>query len=175
MTILVDIDSTISNFAEVLLYFNNKHNQTNYKYTDIISYEWFDKTFPNPWLDTKYKYFWDKIKINSEAVKYIESWAKQNCRVYLVTASHFNDALGYKINRTLKQFNPSLIGEKNIIVAQDKSIIMGDVMIDDYVNNLTSFSGEKICFSQPWNRNYQGIRSRSWSVINSLINKINQK
>ena len=174
MTILVDIDSTITNFGEMLLLANNQLHNTNYQYTDITSYDWFDQTFINPWKPTKYQCFWNTVEVNPAAITAIERWIRQGHQVYLVTASHFNDMLGYKIRKTLEPFNSELINERNIIIAQDKSAIMGDVMIDDCVDNLFKFNGVKICYSQPWNQEYCGpFRYNDWNKINNVIQTYN--
>lgn len=170
MTILVDIDSTITNFSEMLLLANNQLHNTNYQYTDITSYDWFDQTFYTPWKPTEYQCFWNTVEVNPAAVTAIERWVRQGHQVYLCTASHFNDVLGYKIKRTLEPFNPELINERNVIIAQDKSAIMGDVMIDDCVENLYNFNGTRICYAQPWNQHYGGsLRFSDWDKINEAI------
>ena len=97
MTILVDIDSTITNFGETLLYCLNDTYDTKYNYNDIASYNWFEKTFAKPWLPTEYEFFWDDVEVNPASVSTIESWVKQGHQVYLVTASRFNPLLSYKI------------------------------------------------------------------------------
>ena len=173
MTILVDIDSTITNFAEVLLYVNNINNKTKYSYTDITTCNWFDKTFTNPWAPTNIHHFWDRVQVHPKAIETLERWVKQGHKVLLVTASHFNNALGYKIRKTLEPFNPELINERNVIIAQDKSAIIGDAMIDDCVDNLVNFNGARICYAQPWNRHYGGsLRFSDWDKINEAINAI---
>lgn len=170
MTILVDIDSTITNFGEMLLLANNQLHNTNYRYTDITSYDWFDKTFPNPWKPTKYQCFWNTVEVNPAAVTVIERWVRQGHKVYLVTASHFNNMLGYKIKRTLEPFNSNLINERNIVIAQDKSIIMGNVIIDDCVDNLYNFDDVCICYKQPWNKKWPyPFRYNDWDKINDVI------
>lgn len=174
MTILVDIDSTITNFGEILLLANNQLHNTNYRYTDITSYDWFDRTFSNPWKPTEYQCFWNTVEVNSAAVTAIERWVRQGHQVYLVTASHFNNMLSYKIRKTLEAFNPELINKRNVIIAQDKSTIMGDVMIDDCIDNLVNFNnGAHICYAQPWNEYYCGsLRFSDWNKINETINAI---
>lgn len=173
MTILVDIDSTITNFGEMLLLANNQLHNTNYLYTDITSYDWFDRTFSNPWKPTEYQCFWNTVEVNPVAVTAIERWIRQGHKVYLCTASHFNDMLGYKIRKTLEAFNPDIINERNIIIAQYKSAIMGDVMIDDFPGNLYSFNGTRICYAQPWNRHYIGsLRFSDWDKINGVIQDV---
>lgn len=173
MKILVDIDSTITNFGEMLLLANNQLNNTNYQYTDITSYDWFDKAFRNPWEPTEYQCFWNTVEVNPAAVTAIERWVRQGHKVYLCTASHFNNMLGYKIRKTLEPFNPELINERNVIIAQDKSAIIGDAMIDDCIDNLNNFNGLRICFAQPWNREYRGSRSCSWEAIDKIIQYVN--
>lgn len=173
MTILVDIDSTITNFGETLLLANNQLHNTNYLYTDITSYDWFDRTFLNPWKPTEYQYFWNTVEVNPAAVTAIERWIRQGYKVYLCTASHFNNMLGYKIRKTLEPFNPELINERNVIIAQDKSAIIGDVMIDDCIDNLIDFNGVRICYAQPWNQHYGGsLRFSDWDKINEVISTI---
>lgn len=170
MTILVDIDSTITNFGETLLHHLNLLYNTNYRYNDITSYDWLEETFPHPWLPTEHDFFWDDVKVNPEAVSTIESWVNQGHQVYLVTASHFNPMLSYKVHKTLEAFNPEFINEHNIVIAQDKSIIIGDIMIDDCIDNLMDFSGVRICYTQPWNKNFDGpFRFYDWISINSVI------
>ena len=169
MTILVDIDSTITNFGEMLLLANNQLHNTNYRYTDIISYDWFDKTFSNPWKPTEYRCFWNTVEVNPAAVTAIERWIRQGHQVYLCTASHSNDMIGYKIRKTLEPFNPEIINERNVIIAQDKSIIMGDAMVDDFVDNLVNFEGVRICYAQPWNKFWWGFRDDSWNSIDNFI------
>ena len=173
MTILVDIDSTITNFGEILLFVNNINNKTKYSYTDITTYNWFDETFANPWTPTNSHHFWDGVQIHPQAVSTLEQWVEQGHKVYLVTASHFNNTLGYKIRKTLEPFNSKFINERNVIITQDKSAIMGDVMIDDCVDNLVNFEGACICYAQPWNKDYGGsLRFSNWNKINEAINAI---
>lgn len=174
MTILVDIDNTITNFGEILLLANNQSLGTHYRYTDVTSYDWFDRTFENPWKPTEYQCFWNTVEVNPAAITVIERWVRQGHKVLLVTASHFNDMLGYKIKQTIKPFNPKLINECNIIIAQDKSIIRGDLMIDDCVDNLVNFNGVRICYAQPWNEKYIDIlRYNDWNKINSIVEVYN--
>ena len=173
MTILVDIDSTITNFSEMLLLANNQFHGTYYRYTDITSYDWFDRTFVNPWRPTEYQCFWNTVEVNLASVTAIERWVRQGHKVLLVTASHFNDMLGYKIRKTLEPFNHELINEHNVVIAQDKSIIHGDTMIDDCVDNLVNFNGARICYAQPWNQDFNGsLRFSDWNKINGAIQTI---
>src|SRR5699024_3865375 len=109
-------------------------------------------------------------EVNPTAVTAIERWVRQDHNVYLVTASHFNDMLGYKIRKTLETFDSILVNQLNVIVAQDKSAIQGHIMIDDCIDNLYAFSKVRICYDQPWNEDYPGaFRFYDWNKINEVI------
>ena len=164
MTILIDIDSTISNFGEALLNYLEdafcKTIKNNFgriparrTYDEITCYSWFDKTYDNPWWPTYYTEFWNEVKINPDAVKVIDSWVEQGHEVYLVSASRFTDTLGYKIQRTLAPFKN--LSEANVIITQNKAMIKGDILIDDCVDNLRHFEGTTVCYAQPWNTAYE--------------------
>lgn len=67
------------------------------------------------------------------------------------------------------------------VVAANKSIIKGDVLIDDNMQNLINFPGEKILFSQPWNDGEDigdGINPKSfhfannWADVMAILEKI---
>ena len=169
-TILCDIDNTINNMANVLLSMLNEKYNTQYKYEELTDYEWLNRTFTNPFSLTELPEFWDKVLIDHNAIKFLEQSVKEGIKVYLVTASHFNDSLGYKIRRTLAVFNPEYINAQNIIIARDKNAICGDILIDDHIDNLNSFDGEKVCFKQPWNHTWEGHTLNFWPNIKLLSN-----
>ena len=136
MRILIDIDDTISNFGETLIKWLNKTHNTNYKKEDIINWEWFRDNFDNPWQPTEYKSFWKQIKIDKNAINFIEKLVEEGHEIYLVSASFPSDTLGYKIRKTLSNFNENLINKNNVIVCYNKGMIQGDVRIDDGFHNL---------------------------------------
>lgn len=175
MRILVDIDSTITDFGLTLLdelnFISSYTDEIFHTYNEITTYDWFDQNYTNPWKLTETTEFWDKVAINPEAVVTIESWVRQGHTVRLVTASHFTDTLGYKIRKTLESFNPELINERNVIVAQDKNLIKGDVLIDDCIDNL-NYNIFPICFAQPWNTEWEGLRTNNWSEIREEISNL---
>lgn len=179
MKILIDIDDTISNFGEVLLKWLNLENETNYKKEDIDNWEWFRQKFNDPWKPTEYKRFWQEVKIDKDAIKCIENLVIEGHEIYLVTASFPSDTLGYKIRKTLSNFNENLINKNNVIVCYNKGMIQGDVRIDDGFHNLYNNS-LNILYTQPWNENHTNdiefirrnnffIRKNNWNDIYNLI------
>lgn len=173
MKILFDCDGVINNFQEHLLNHLNKIHNTNYKFEDITHYDWLPNTFENCWVPIEEKSFWDTITVYREAIDTIESLVKNGHTIYLATASHFTPILGYKITKMLSYFDTNLVGERNVIVGKDKSMIMGDLLVDDFSTNLDKFKGMTICFSQPWNKTYDKTkRTNNWKEIKSIINHI---
>lgn len=173
MKILFDCDGVINNFQEHLLNILNIKHNTSYTIQDIIHYDWLPDTFEDCWVPIEEKSFWDTITIDRKAIDTIEKLVKDGHTIYLATASHFTPILGYKITKMLSYFDTNLVGERNVIVGKDKSMIMGDLLIDDFPKNLDKFKGETICFSQPWNNNYHKTkRTNNWEEIQSIINNM---
>lgn len=170
MNIIIDIDDTISNFCETLLTSLNQLYRTNYSKKDVTSWDWFNNHFENPWFPLNDKEFWKRVSIDPIAVETIQNLQLNYNQVYLTTASHFNDALGRKINETLSYFNPKIINERNVIVCQDKLAVRADIRIDDGIHNL-SYTSTNILIDQPWNQDCKipHFRFNDWSEINKFI------
>ena len=177
MRFLVDIDDTISNFGEVLVEELNNIYDTSFTEEDMNNWEWLKDNFKNPWIPTESKEFWDKITIDKNAINCLEKLVEKGEEVYLVTASFPSDTLGYKIRKTLENFNEKYINEENIIVCYNKSLIKGDIRIDDGIHNL--YKGDlNILLTQPWNKSFNvyksnilTIRKNNWKEIKNTFIK----
>lgn len=176
MTILCDIDNTLNNFSEVLLEQLNRQYSTNYQYQDITHYNWFVETYSEKcWGPTKTHAFWDQIQYNVNCLDFLAEMQRNGHKVYFVTASHFNGFLDTKINILInktKQNYPTLARYENIIVAQNKHLIRGDVLIDDCIENLDTYPGLTICYAQPWNTEADDpyfCRTDDWAEIKKYI------
>lgn len=171
MTILIDLDNTISNLSHVLLRKLNTLNGTSHKYEEITSYDWFDKTFDCPWRITGENGFWDKVEISKDAVDTIEWMVERKNQVYIVTSSMISKNIYDKIRATLSHFNKNLINENNIIITKNKFLVRGDCLIDDCMDNFycpyrqfdnagvyypndSMYRDLEICFAQPWNKKF---------------------
>lgn len=154
MTILVDIDGVIFNTQETLLNFLNNRYDTNYTVDNITSYDWFDKTFKDPWGFMEKPEFWYAVNTNPDAVKYITKWIQEGYIVKIVTASHFHHGIFSKISKLKRDFG-GMIRDEDIIICHDKSMVRGDILIDDCFYNADTFSNipnqYSILYSQPWN------------------------
>ena len=70
------------------------------------------------------------------------------------------------------------IGWKHVIIAYDKSMILGDVMVDDKLDNiLVSRCPTRILFSAPHNMDFVTdgqltYRARTWEDVAEIVNDV---
>ena len=177
MTILIDIDGVIFNTQETLLSWLNSFHLLNYTIEDITSYDWFDKTFCNPWEPMEFEEFWNDVTANKQAINYILKWKHEGHTIKFVTASYYHHALPTKIHKLLDCFNGEF-DDKDVIVCHDKSMILGTLLIDDCFDNCNNFNSYSIVYEQPWNENYIEknrvfnpilFRTNNWELIEKTI------
>jgi 5'-nucleotidase len=89
--------------------------------------------------------------------------------IYIVTAAmKYPNSLRAKYMWLDKYF--PFIKKENIVMCGDKSIIRGDILIDDGVHNLEVFKGEKILFTAPHNLDETRFkRANNWIEIRELL------
>lgn len=90
-------------------------------------------------------------------------------QVYIATAAtQFPNSLREKSD-WLDQYFP-FIHWKNRILCGDKSILKGDVLIDDRSYNLRAFDGRSILFASPHNNGSTGFEKvHNWFEIKDLL------
>ena len=49
----------------------------------------------------------------------------------------------------------------SIVITHDKSLIRGDILVDDAIHNITAFPGSTIIYTQPWNMHHDSINGSS--------------
>ena len=138
---------------------------------------------------------WESLKGRSESEIF------QNIRKYLFTPGFFRDAPPVQGSyHAVKELNtyyelfvvssatefPQSLPEKyewlgehfpfltwqQMVFCGSKSVIQGDIMIDDHFKNLDIFKGRTILFTQPHNDGFpekNHIRVRSWDEILNLL------
>lgn len=175
MVVLIDVDNVMNNFSETLLAWHNRaavNKKDIHTIEEIDNYDWFSDTYgDDAWKPTEYKEFWDDVEINPDMAKMafnIPHILNQYgfTKVYFVTASHYNEALPYKIKTTLDKINKYKpkdeffkFDENHIIVSSHKNRIAGDILIDDCFDNCESFMGHNnsrvaVLWAKPWNKRW---------------------
>lgn len=159
MIIYCDIDDTITNMNHIWVKRINAEYETKYQYKDVTYWGFFGDLQKQGIDVLKYlemDNFYDEITVYSNAVDVLEHIVSLGHKVYLVTATDvYNPALQHKMNCVLNHFNPDIINKNNVVITQDKSIVNGDILIDDKLETCLEWRsrGKSIYLpSQPWNQ-----------------------
>jgi 5'(3')-deoxyribonucleotidase len=182
MILIFDIDGILNNLVEKTLELYNSKNKKNIKFSDIISYNFYDclskedadgvvKLF-------KEKSLWDSLKPLEGSQNGLKQLIKKGHKLYLATAT---DPINFEWKIAwLKQYFP-FIPEDNVIRIMDKSLLKADIIIDDCLDNLINSFAERITLNYPWNQNelkdyaYNIRRAYCWPDIINIINDIDKE
>lgn len=103
----------------------------------------------------------------------IDNLRANNHEIAIITHRIFHDFdLKLKkeiINSTINWLYKYEINFDYIIFIKDKSNMGLDILIDDATHNLEEFKNIKICFSQPWNKDYKGFKLENWTQIDQYF------
>lgn len=59
----------------------------------------------------------------------------------------------------------------DFVVARDKALLRGEMILDDNPNTIVKYPGFGIMFDQPWNRNTEwNRRARDWNDVLKMVN-----
>jgi len=182
MTILLDFDEVLNTMVSTwIAYLNNTHG-TSVTFDDLKEWD-MRKAFPNLTENEIYKplhlqAFWEEVKIMPGAREGVHNLLSYGHDIYIVTSSYPN-TIKWKaewLQRELPEISWS-----HVIVANNKSLIKGDILVDDGLHNLCEGSFTKVLFDKPWNRQIDRTRFHdiiyricNWDEIVCLINGLNE-
>ena len=180
LTILIDMDGTIEDLLTAWIECLNNTHDLNVSLNDNIYYD-MTKTFPSLTADQIFyplyqDSFWETVKPMNGASETIEKMIHDGHNVYIVTASS-PETIKIKLEKVLFKYFPYLSYE-NVIVAFNKQMIIGDVMIDDAPFNLIGGGYIKLLMDSPTNRDFveteeNGItRVYNWEQIYEIISSM---
>lgn len=179
MTILVDMDDTIVQLLQAWLLKLNEYYDLDIAYEDIRSWD-IEEAFPElTWEQIEKNLmlpgFWKSINPVPGAQESLKRLMEAGHDVFIVTAT-LHDNIPEKMNELLFKHFPFLSWSQ-VIVADRKQMIRGDVLIDDGVHNLEGGEYAKILMSAPYNEDYDAeangmIRVRDWNEIEAVISKM---
>lgn len=179
LTVLVDMDDTIENLCETWVLCLNEKYGTAVPYDSINSW---DMTVHFPMLTRDQIFsilreedFWRRVKPIDGASEYLQKLIADGHTVLIVTSSH-QDTVAPKMNLVLYKYF-SFFTYKNVIIANQKDYIDGDILVDDGVHNHTRKRIANILMTANHNRSYDAeahglIRADNWKDIYAIITKI---
>ena len=155
LRVLCDADDVIEELLPAWTDAINLEFGTHVKWNDITEWD-MEKFFPG--LANKqihlpiYKdEFWDSVTPMPGATEFISRILGDGHELYIATATNYQTC-GAKIKKLLKMF-PMLKWE-NFVIATNKQIINGDILLDDAPQNLVGGSYRKILFDRPHNHSF---------------------
>lgn len=180
MTVLVDLDDVLEDLLPAWVNWLNTKYQLEVNPEDVTDY-FVPKFFPSLKLTEVYQplelpAFWDEVKPKEGAVEGAKTLI-DNYDTYIVTTSSFYTMLAKE--RMLKNYFP-FINMGDIIVTRNKSIIQGDVVIDDCPPNLRGDRKLRLLMDAPHNRHFNPMsakmdnvkRVRNWDEILNAIKEL---
>lgn len=168
--VAVDLDS---GWVEAL---NQKHGTTA-TLEDVTDWD-ITKTFPTltraqVFAPLKDPELWTRLVPIAGSQEYLQRLYDEGFEIFIVTATDLSTCYA-KTLRLLQLF--LFLDEQHIIIAHNKQMIHGDVLVDNYEHNLIGGDYFKILFDRPHNRKFKeaayGIqRAITWSEVYSYIHQ----
>ena len=175
LTILCDIDNVINNLTERVIEEYNKKYGDNVKFEELAKY---DISGYVKCVDV-WSEFCDNDLLSSLVVpqyaKGVIYDLSKNHDFYFITTTH--PAHVEVKNKWLEEQFPLSYNRKMLIVCNDKSLVHGDILIDDFADNCHSNVKWNLLVDKPWNREFEGNnlinvkRVCDWYDIYEFINK----
>lgn len=176
LTILVDMDDTMEDLLPAWVAELNRMSSASVSPEEITDWD-IGLFFPclskqqlfSPLLKNE---FWDTVLPKNGAQEYVRRLMDDGHEVYIVTASHYKTVCP-KIERVLLRFFPYIRWEQ-IIIASNKDMVSGDVLIDDAPHNHSAWRGLSILMDSPHNRGSAAescVRAADWKEVYEIICK----
>ena len=165
LTILVDIDNVLNNFAQLVVKFYNEDYKTNTTFEDVHEYSL--ENALNTTTEKLIPYFnSEELLIACEPPKGAQKYLKilnELSNIYIVTARDFKQL--FNIDEWFTKWFP-YIENQQLIRCRDKHLVQGDIRIDDHYDNLKASKCGKILFSYPYNANVDLTNELIYRVYN---------
>lgn len=168
LTIGVDVDDVIYNLLKEWLARYNRDYNDNLTIEDI--HAWDMTLFVKPECGKKiYDYLLQEdLYDNVETFPYtqysLETFRDMGAAIKIITANH-------NPSKHRRLIEDGIASEDEIFVAEDKSTVPVDFLIDDYHKNLTNHTATGIMVNRPHNKYapWKGIRANDWLDISIKI------
>ena len=182
MIILVDMDDTIENLTEAWINYANTRFGTAVNAADVTTWDP-SEAFSTVSHDEMYALLledalYETVKPFEGAVHSFQQLISDGHEIFIVTNSPYQ-VIKSKMEKVLFRHFPFLQW-KNVIITGSKTLIEGDVLIDDGVHNLQNGKYMKLLFSAPHNLNYDAAvngmaRVNNWKEVYGVISEIGRK
>lgn len=178
--LLVDVDDTIIDTVPAWCDWLNRKYKLNVNSQHILDwdiasyYRYFGLSKKQVFAPLYKPRFWRTVTPKQDADKYLR-WLNCETKLYLCTDSNLGtikSKMEYVIDRYF-----SFLNWRQVIITPDKSLINGDILIDDKPDNLIDGAYKKILMTAPHNKDYATLhhgmcRVNNWAEAYKAIRKI---
>ena len=182
MIIYIDIDGTLNDLVPKALALYNSRTGKNINMSDITAYSFYqclsDEDANGIFHILEEQELWESLEPLPHSQWGIETLINMGHKVFLATATYEED-FSWKCDWITKHF--PMIDTQNIIRICNKSLLRGDILIEDCMDNLIHSYCERICLDYPYNRNtskddiYDIYRAHDWKEIIGHVKTIERK
>ena len=181
MRIFVDMDDVLVELLDQWLFELNKISKYHREHKDIINWD-IKLAYPDLTPEQIYKplsdtFMWENIKPIKNAYKYMKKLIEEGHEIYVATSSYPNSFFIKTECCLLKHFD--FLTPKNLICIHDKYLLDGDILFDDYHENLRKFKGVKILKDAPYNRdcdyecyNFRVSKENAWKEFYTIVQEL---
>lgn len=176
LTVLCDIDNTILNTEQLIVDEYNRRYNKSITLDDVTCWDYFSDKVDNDFFEILTKPgTWYSVQPIESICNLVQTMVAQpDCfTVYLVTATNpLKSRLREKLTVASKATG---VDAHHIIVCNDKHLLMGDIMIDDYVKNIDNTLC-KDCWlvDRPWNKQLPTSECYS-TTADQLLNNLKNR
>lgn len=184
-TLFLDLDNVITDFLGAACdWFNDELHKPRYKneYSTILTPDditdyatWKSYHLPKGLGEKLFKEMFDDPDFWQMApIKGALNGVKNLCKLYdtyIVTAPVWNDVCVQEKGDWIKVHLPFFELDR-LIFARDKSVLFGDILVDDYWQYLLQFNGKRVLFTHRFNQDRTvqfGYSVSNWVQLEELL------
>ncbi len=167
--LIIDMDGVLADVYKQFIALEEKESGIKIPVETLKGKEEY-QAFKNGRKHVNSKGFFRNAPLMEGCVEALEKLNKAYDMFIVSAAMEFPASLPEKYD-WLKEHFP-FIGWQQIVFCGSKTVIQGDIMIDDHYKNLDSFKGQTILFTQPHNDGHsdkEHTRVRTWNDIKKLL------
>lgn len=176
------MDDTIENLCEAWVNYLNQKHGTTVKCEDICNWDMW-RAFPTLSRAEVYaplyeRGMWESVRPIKDADYYLRRLIEDGHQIVIVTASA-PETVNLKLSNVLFRYFPYFTYE-DVIITSQKSLVNGDILIDDGPHNFINWSHDGILMSAPHNRGFDAegfglTRADNWREVYDAVCKIASK
>jgi 5'(3')-deoxyribonucleotidase len=172
-TVLIDMDGVCAEIHDYWLELYNKDYDDNLSPDQVVSWDLHKYVKEDCGLKI-YEYlkepgFFLGAPVVEGCAKSLRTLKNEGLNIILVTATPNNSPTAHYEKVKWVSRNLPFLNTKNFVSTSRKDLVRGDLLLDDAVHNLDSFTGIPCAFRRPWNlrRNYR-FSIETWPQFTEL-------